>query len=725
MPSNYEKKKSIGIQFFGIEKNEFTRPKYTLKQLSTSNNSITENVTVWHPLINYIIDILAEYKHVVVNPESELNLPAINILCIDTTYLADSLFLDEFAEMSMAIIPSHWAANPAVSLSFGPTLTISHKDIATINAHNICNQQRFTDYQPLDPRVRFFDASIWHRYVPEFPAPLFEEDFAECFKSTLNDLINYWEQGLYYTVAAVSSLEFNLRLLKESYIGKFGTHGHHAVVTPFKFHSERYLKHLNDEAKGVKAYLRRKWSGKSIIESVKWNLLVIDDNCQKNLSTIHPNQACQVSKLDLLKQPLNDLLDAERVSRQSIRFDFPENQEDVIGQCLEKLTLQSYDIIFLDYLLGPVSKDDANRQLGHEFLQKLIQDGNDQPAFKRDFLGKFWIYPISSFPYALNDHLHQVGISPHHSIWNLSNGSDPVTSPYAYQYFLFRFMKQKIRQVFLDEVTLEQMILEVPFSNTPAQMSAWGSYLHNALSRYENLYSIIRVHSNDSEGMEFPKSILNFAENNTKSIETIQQFSRLTDTLIEKSGINRDKIEIARKKLNQKDFSPFKRPIDIFFDVVRECPEEINLADIGCIKILVLYDDEDNEYRNDFDKRMSNIRRDFRVDIRYNTNVGDNIRTSIEQSIQESHLLIFLLSPNFSQNDLLFGYWQQALSFSGSAVKKIFPVRIRPILLDTQSEQVKIVEFDYTISKDSAWVEITKQLKIALGFVFPNAVSGR
>ena len=55
----------------------------------------------------------------------------------------------------------------------------------------------------IDPRFRFLDSSIWHRYISLFPT----DSFASRLQSLLKDIIAYHKNGLYKAAVAREYLE--------------------------------------------------------------------------------------------------------------------------------------------------------------------------------------------------------------------------------------------------------------------------------------------------------------------------------------------------------------------------------------------------------------------------------------------------------------------------------------------------------------------------------------
>jgi len=141
-----------------------------------------------------------------------------------------------------------------------------------------------------------------------------------------------------------------------------------------------------------------------------------------------------------------------------------------VKEALSKLSEQSYDIILLDYLLGKKSKnpdiindflnttsDESDiRQYGYEFLKVLNDIYNNDLKNIEEYnldvtiinnikknkgpLGRYWIFPISSFSTAMLDRLREQGISHINNLWYLSRGADPINTPYLFLRTLNNFL---------------------------------------------------------------------------------------------------------------------------------------------------------------------------------------------------------------------------------------------------------------------------------------------
>ena len=68
-------------------------------------------------------------------------------------------------------------------------------------------------------------------------------------------------------------------MMLNSFITKVGEKGHHENVTPFKFHSETQMQ--NKSKKLIdNFFIPKREANQSLIEVVKWNFLLVDDQCR-------------------------------------------------------------------------------------------------------------------------------------------------------------------------------------------------------------------------------------------------------------------------------------------------------------------------------------------------------------------------------------------------------------------------------------------------------------
>lgn len=402
--------------------------------------------------------------------------------------------------------------NQEIGLPYFPILSIGTEDIAPLFAEE---QQAELDYHPylgqeIDARVKFLDSNIWHRYVSLKQCPLDEEGFEGRLKPALMDIISYFRAGLYDTVAAKASLEFQLRMLRESFIARLGEGGHNKVVTPFKFHSETRMK---IKAEKEKAFFEQKWNDYPLKGKVKWRLLMVDDYAADPISAPEPQQGNGsgrkdiISKMDWIYAQIPDfgeyiLIDYPKPAESNSTLPADAEQKKrrsadkgIIQKSLKKMEETTYDIILLDYLLGlkneQPSQNSDQREYGYEFLMKLLEDSQTGKfAFNRGPLGLFWVFPISSFPFALSDKLRQLGINNYSGLWHLAGGGDPISTPYLFQYNLIRFLKQQVLEAYMDDKSLARQLSTYSYIKDRITWSeVVEAHLGNLLARIKILKS--------------------------------------------------------------------------------------------------------------------------------------------------------------------------------------------------------------------------------------------
>ncbi len=280
----------------------------------------------------------------------------------------------------------------------------------------------------LDHRVKFLDSSIWHRYVA------FDEGFEKNLLARLSDTVMYSDLRLYRSLA---SLEFQCRMLLNSFIVALGANGHHESVTPFKFHSETWMAQQSEH---ILQFLREEGEAMRLID-LQRNALIVDDQANQPISLSDGSlQEGDVvpTKRDLIQKWLTS---GPRMLNLGID-DFTEGTEGIIKSGIGKMKFKTFDVIFLDYLLGKGGILRANgREYGHEFLLE-IATGQQLPH--RGPLGRYWIFPISSFPFAFADKLRQLGMEGVSDRWYISEGGDPIATP---EMFRFNFLRMALLQI--------------------------------------------------------------------------------------------------------------------------------------------------------------------------------------------------------------------------------------------------------------------------------------
>lgn len=346
----------------------------------------------------------------------------------------------------------------------------------TANWREQREQNKFLYTLRLDHRVKFLDSSIWHRYISlNSPHGLAGEralaanDFEHRLEKLLAKIIGYYEQGLYESVAAVTTLEFQCRMLLNSFIDKAGDRGHHEAVTPFKFHSETVMA---EKCERILQFMNKEREGGTRLSDLKWNLLMVDDHSNTPLSSIHLEDKKQA--LEHEKQPSEtnpELINKKELIEQLLSAagtggnprvnlqigDCTKGASKIIWQGIEALKKQtpSFDIILLDYLLGESEISKALKAYGHEFLLEMATVSENGAKLRRGPAGRFWIYPISSFPNAFTDKLRQLNIDGSNRQWFIANGGDPISTPELFCSNFYRLILRQITEYYLHEVALE------------------------------------------------------------------------------------------------------------------------------------------------------------------------------------------------------------------------------------------------------------------------------
>lgn len=259
-----------------------------------------------------------------------------------------------------------------------------------------------------DPRYRFFDSSIWFRYIPIINLG---EEIGEY-------LVEKEKNDRYFMLPEAKEFrEFAIRQFNESYIQKINKSGGHAGhIAPYGFHSESKIKKNAAE----------EWE---MIKEFKWKILLIDDDFSD------PQE--QNLKFNLIKKLLN--INSERKHISLCR-------KKSINEGLEQLR-EKYDIILLDYYFKASSQPDREERFGEEFLIRLCSTEGDY--LKESYMGptgKFWIFPVSVYSTALVDKLRDNHIPWYGDKWVIAPGADPLNTPYLFQYMLFNFMRTQLME---------------------------------------------------------------------------------------------------------------------------------------------------------------------------------------------------------------------------------------------------------------------------------------
>jgi hypothetical protein len=547
--------------------------KFQYISLADEQWSTNDKKPVWTYLLPIIRKgIKHKFKQIKLYEDSEvypLTEPQIILLFLESKELANPLFFDILAkgggdDLRPHVAPEHRNYKIENGKIYHPIITIAEPDITYLYSEekDAEGQSKWNGLiyscLNLDKRFKILDSSIWHRYVPVDPYNDVCKDgdkevkkgtFSDIFIDVLGDIVTYHRQGLYYTNASVISLEFQMRMLLHSYVGKFGDKGHSEVVTPFKFHSERQMAM---KVKKEVAFLLEDWGekGNNLLWALNWRFLIVDDQAKSQLSFIREEFAKSHKKLtkeNLILQPLTKLYEENHLPVKEYILTHAKNKQseyNIIDDAVNAISKFTFDIVFLDYLLGK-NLTTQEREYGHEFLLKLLEDNRlDYPLFKRDFLGKYWVFPISSYPHALTDKLTQLGINYIHEIWYIAQGADPVSVPHLYAYNLFRFIKEKVGKFFLHPNALKRLINQTPIDYN-MESYLWIDILQVVIKNGRDRFELLDNEQFNVKASRFVQSIKLFIGDLQNNIfePMFEDMDRLL-SLIKQRTADRDEKEI-------------------------------------------------------------------------------------------------------------------------------------------------------------------------------------
>ncbi len=363
--------------------------------------------------------------------------------------------------------------------NYKPILFISTDPI---NDFDYSKQKNGTPCFPrvnLDPRKLYLDSSIWNRHLyisdPDFPCKL---------ENLVAEILEYHELDLYKTNVAREFLEFETRMMVNSYLAPV-FNGHSRFVTPFKFHSEGTMQRQLDLPKEPGGMSLRK-----SISEYRWHILVIDDFCNKPLSREGGKESDVLTKAQIICRLFNKKLagkclkdcDHCKVNKEYLEkygyytisnATFPKDTDDYSSCTVpflitaansvanaEKALIEvprehekCFDVILLDYLLDSSESTGTNGESNHPLgnrnsgLDILMFIKNTADKQINHPMKKQWIFPISAFSSAMLNELREGGFSHHDEKWELASGADPVNAPNLFLPKFCKFLHVQINEI--------------------------------------------------------------------------------------------------------------------------------------------------------------------------------------------------------------------------------------------------------------------------------------
>ncbi|GHT12820.1 hypothetical protein FACS189426_16790 [Bacteroidia bacterium] len=353
--------------------------------------------------------------------------------CDITTYRK---FKKNIKDLNDNSIEKMFETNRTLVPTFKKTFTGKPIIIYGIEKFDILNKQF------VDRRISYLDSSIWLQYVYK------ENEFDTAKKN-----IEKWNNlGLYGLDNAKEYLEFRTRLVKNSFLQKFKEGEAHAdKVAPFIFHSESRM--------SKKSKTKKEDIDNINVTGLKWRFLLIDDK-----ATLQQNS--HYSKCKIIRSTLSEHFNINCKSdcccsckvepKNTKKKDGSPKSYTIDIDCAstieiskQKMQVRRYDIILLDYLLSE-TEEHKKTEYGYQLLKKLQEVVDNNPAEwtnKKGPLNKFWFFFITAFTHAVNERLHEQGLTYNTNHWNIARGACPITTPELFKYNLLNFMYRQFEEI--------------------------------------------------------------------------------------------------------------------------------------------------------------------------------------------------------------------------------------------------------------------------------------
>lgn len=418
-----------------------------------------------------------------------------------------------------------------------PIITIVNKNTTT---------RKYTDESVEDTAyLNFFNSNIWNFLVQfnEIDPLQIKNNFAR-----IVDKINR-NNPLYKTTVAYEFIEFQSRMAVNSYLSKGKGAGHSMDVQPIYFHSEIEMEH---SALGeLKDVLK--------LKGLFWRVLLIDDYAEDYLTKLNKDKSDLTKKM-IINSVISDYENIDSFIKINSVYDEKGDNKNIIWKALLKIAYNTYDIIFLDYLLGANdNSQNESREYSHELL--IILDGilseKDGYSYKSNFenikryiptdqslsndqlydiineikknkcpLNRFWIMNISSFSTAFVDRLREQGLGHYNSNWYLSRGGDPVNTPHLFAYNLFRFMKLQIEDADIDTKEMINQFFdelnELEVDHHDLSLRDWASSYYQV---FINRFGKFHILKQDRKKSRFSESFYQYLiKNKSGELEVYERF---------------------------------------------------------------------------------------------------------------------------------------------------------------------------------------------------------
>ncbi len=305
--------------------------------------------------------------------------------------------------------------------------------------------ERHSKINQIDARYRFLDSSIWRRYAPI-------EDGGRKLLQALKAFHWAYQKNLYKKNVCKEYNEFTWRLFQNSYLDPNQGDGHSSYVKPFLFHSESLME---QKANQLAQDFRNR--------QLHWSLIFFDDhcnNCLKEEKEIPQPVNGQLTKGELVKEIITHGIETHEKKPGIIEANRLPCETDIHNakNFFTHPKNENYDIILLDYLFSHAQRDDLVH-FGSELIT-FIEEHEGKGLYNIGPQQKYWIFPTTAFPEAMQSDFMGKSIQHIEKKWQLARGADPINTPLLFRCALLEFMKAQVDVLLFDEKSLWRFVAD-------------------------------------------------------------------------------------------------------------------------------------------------------------------------------------------------------------------------------------------------------------------------
>lgn len=294
------------------------------------------------------------------------------------------------------------------------------------------SKKQLLDYFPRYAYI--MDDSIWNYLL------LQDQDIKQRFDSIIKHIIKTaFDDKYYYLNIAREYAHLKARIVREAFILNTGDKGNHgAHISPFLFHSESEMEHLNNELQDKV----------EMIKSHKWRFLLLDDKYQEDLAVLSTcKNKPHINKKQILENRLDNI-----VSKDNYILDCVANVVDAYNT----LQAKKYDVVFIDYLL-------EDHHYGYELLSAIRKDCDASEKAKVKYPhyvgpgGRLFFMFTSAFTTAVSERLVLEGMNRSKDFWYIGEGACPTNTPQLFDYYLINILDKRIQDSGISDLSADEV----------------------------------------------------------------------------------------------------------------------------------------------------------------------------------------------------------------------------------------------------------------------------